>query len=199
MDYRESVSNQKPKQYKKQVGKDPLVRRANRKALPAVEGMWLLLASPDAATCASVLAHSRLASYFYPVSHAENWESHPSCRRGHLLPLEPFPSWCLPLLRRPFKNPLRRVRPSVELISFWPLITLLRQRDFTLIEGKRIHTDTHRNDSMTHKDICRKFISPCMKPGTGQEQFQCASNKERWTLWGPCFMNEMSWVLSRAY
>ncbi|KAK7810062.1 hypothetical protein U0070_008249, partial [Myodes glareolus] len=50
VDYRESVSNQKPKQYKKQVGKDPLVRRANGKALPAVEGMRLLLAGPDATT-----------------------------------------------------------------------------------------------------------------------------------------------------
>lgn len=89
MGYSESISNQKPKQYKKQRVEHPLARRGNWKALPKGEGMQPLLTGPDGTRFSF---SSLMASYFYPVSPAENWESHPSCRKDYLLPLKPFRS-----------------------------------------------------------------------------------------------------------
>lgn len=69
--------------------KHSLVRRENWKALHPVEGMWLLLTSPDG-TCASVLA-SDSASYFYPISHAEKLGNSPQMQKGLTLDPQTLP------------------------------------------------------------------------------------------------------------
>lgn len=102
--------------------------------------------------------------YWYPIYHSENWESHASCRKDQLLPFKSFHdvflSWDAHL-----KAHLEEPVLQLQLISFWPVINNSVWRDLTIIKGKRIHTDTDRNDSTTEKDICRrKFISPHPTP-----------------------------------